>query len=325
MKLSQRKLTFLVFSALCVASFAFFVVAQENSDNDKNIFLDSDQDGLSDTEEITYGTDPKNNDTDGDGYTDGNEIKSGYDPLKHSPGDKIVVKKEQSTVSAPKEENGEENLTQDLSVEVATLINDRSGENKEVSMEDIDAIIQKITSEKVTFEDLPAVDEKEVKIKKQNYSKLSDDKRKEKEREDALEYLTAVSYILANNSPEKISDTSDLEKISNEIISQVSIISPSFSNFSYFENLSDKGSSILEDLKDIEVPEKFLELHLKGLKLAKYAVSLKDEIKPDENDPISSIMGFSKVQNLITLASAYSNEIMDNLSKLDITEIPLDL
>lgn len=43
--------------------------------------LDSDNDGLPDSEELKYGTDPNNSDTDGDGYSDSQEISHGYDPL----------------------------------------------------------------------------------------------------------------------------------------------------------------------------------------------------------------------------------------------------
>lgn len=44
--------------------------------------MDSDNDGLSDYEEINvYDTDPENEDTDGDGYLDGEEVEAGYDPL----------------------------------------------------------------------------------------------------------------------------------------------------------------------------------------------------------------------------------------------------
>lgn len=42
---------------------------------------DSDNDGLNDREEImVYHTDPLNPDTDGDGFTDGDEVKKGYNP-----------------------------------------------------------------------------------------------------------------------------------------------------------------------------------------------------------------------------------------------------
>jgi hypothetical protein len=49
---------------------------------------DSDQDGLSDIDEIRYGTDPHSADTDLDGFNDGDEVKNGFDPLKYSAGDK---------------------------------------------------------------------------------------------------------------------------------------------------------------------------------------------------------------------------------------------
>ncbi|MFH2063124.1 MAG: hypothetical protein ABIJ46_03135 [bacterium] len=42
---------------------------------------DTDADGLTDREEIRqYSTDPVNPDTDGDGYIDGEEVRAGYDP-----------------------------------------------------------------------------------------------------------------------------------------------------------------------------------------------------------------------------------------------------
>ena len=42
---------------------------------------DTDEDGLTDTEEATYGTEIDNPDTDGDGYKDGEEVHGGYNPL----------------------------------------------------------------------------------------------------------------------------------------------------------------------------------------------------------------------------------------------------
>lgn len=45
-----------------------------------NLEIDSDNDGLTDEEEIFLGTDPNNPDSDGDGYSDGEEVKNGYDP-----------------------------------------------------------------------------------------------------------------------------------------------------------------------------------------------------------------------------------------------------
>jgi hypothetical protein len=43
--------------------------------------FDSDKDGLLDTEELDWGTDPALADTDGDNYTDGDEVLGGTSPL----------------------------------------------------------------------------------------------------------------------------------------------------------------------------------------------------------------------------------------------------
>jgi hypothetical protein len=43
--------------------------------------LDADGDGLTNAQEYTYGTDPKDSDSDDDGYTDGVEVSSGSNPL----------------------------------------------------------------------------------------------------------------------------------------------------------------------------------------------------------------------------------------------------
>jgi len=46
--------------------------------------IDSDNDGLSDEEEVELGTDPNDPDTDNDGFYDGDEVQLGYDPLDPS-------------------------------------------------------------------------------------------------------------------------------------------------------------------------------------------------------------------------------------------------
>ncbi len=52
---------------------------------------DTDEDGLTDAEELALGTDMLKSDTDGDGFADGSEVKSGYDPL--TKGAKLDVSK----------------------------------------------------------------------------------------------------------------------------------------------------------------------------------------------------------------------------------------
>ena len=60
---------------------------------------DPDKDGLSNSDESYWNTDPFNADTDGDGFLDGEEVASGHDPLVQGPNDLL----------------GSSNLTQELS------------------------------------------------------------------------------------------------------------------------------------------------------------------------------------------------------------------
>lgn len=56
--------------------------------------VDTDRDGISDGDERTIGTNPKQADTDGDGYADRVELDHGYNPLNPSPEqtlEKIVI------------------------------------------------------------------------------------------------------------------------------------------------------------------------------------------------------------------------------------------
>lgn len=324
MKISHAKIGFFIFAIILVAGFYVVSSAQENSTSDKNIFLDSDQDGLSDDEEKTYGTDPNEKDTDGDGYSDGTEIKGGYDPLKPAPGDKIIVDTKPLTTDDSQQDAEETNLTNELSTEIATLVSERSSEQQDITLDDLDTIIEKTTGEVLTFDDLPLIEDDEIKTKDQKYSRLSDEKRKEKMRTDALEYLTAVSYVIANNMPQKINSPEDYDNFVNIINANILLFSSSdFTNISYFQDLAEKNENILAQISEVEVPEEFIDVHKKGMQISKYAISLKNEISPDPEDPISMIVNMSKVQNIIGLGNALSNEIITSMNDLGIEKIPL--
>ncbi len=55
--------------------------SNDSQDEDSFYELDTDNDKLSDEDELSYGTNSNSPDTDGDGFTDGFEALSGYDPL----------------------------------------------------------------------------------------------------------------------------------------------------------------------------------------------------------------------------------------------------
>lgn len=331
MKIKKIRITLLVFSGLIILSFALFSVAQENSSS-KNIFQDSDGDNLSNEEELSYGTDPYNSDTDGDGYTDFVEINSGYDPLKHAPGDKIVNNSTTNQVAGTSTEKkgvenaSDKNLTEELSEKTANLINQSQSENKEIGVDDLDEIINQTMGEEITFENLPEIDEDTIKILNQNYSNLSEEARDEKEKEDATQYLTAVGYIIVTNSPQSIGTEEDVSSFQNEILSYVSEFSNDTSTIpEYFNDLADKGESMLDQLKDIEVPESLLEYHVKGLQLANYAISLKDQHEDTSEDPVSTAIYLSKGYNLLALTQSLFQETKDKIEELGIDNLPINL
>lgn len=331
MKIQKVKLTFAIFLGLVALGFGIFALAEENSESTKNIFQDSDQDGLSNDEEKTYGTNPNNPDTDGDGYSDGIEVQSGYDPLKSAPGDKIVnEQKENSLMNTEKKEpatsTGEEkNLTNELSDQVAALIKEKQTKEEEISMDDINALIEKTISTSTSFEDLPEIDDSNIKIKKQDYSKLSKEDQTKKESEDTLSYLTSISYIMAANSPEKLSSSENIESLSEMILGKVESISPDSYDEAFFNDLIAKEESTLKQLQEIEVPENMLGLHKKGLQIAEYTISLKDKLDINTKDPIKSIVNISKINGVLSLSSNLFTEVFSSFGKLGISEIPIEL
>lgn len=322
MEIQKTKTVFLSFLSLFFLGTGIFVLGDEGSKSEKNIFEDFDQDGLSNDEETLYGTDPNISDTDGDGYSDGTEVESGYDPLKPAPGDKIITVR--SDIEKNNEDDGE-NLTQKLSSDLNFLLEEKSQKNEQINIEDLDAVIEQLNaSSGYTFEDLPEIDETSIKIKEQDYSNLTEEARELKEKEDSLSYLTTVAYIFVSNSPQKISAQSDLEAIFSQIVSGFQNFS-SGENDSYFEDLSARARSSLEQLEGVEVPENMLPLHIKGLKLTNYLISMEKEVEITSDDPIKNILNLSKTNNAISLVSLFYEEVSSYLEKAGIPQIPIDL
>lgn len=62
---------------------------------------DSDSDGLINSEEARWKSDPDKADTDGDGYLDGEEVRAGHDPTKPAPNDKLLGASPAAATPAP--------------------------------------------------------------------------------------------------------------------------------------------------------------------------------------------------------------------------------
>lgn len=325
--ISPKRFRFSLFLFFCVlaCSVTFFAFADDDIVTQKSIFQDSDQDGLSNDEEVLYKTDPMNKDTDGDGYMDGVEVASGYDPLKPAPGDRIVTVEEGGgSADDPTAPSGT-TLTDQVVEEIASVMNEQSlGEGQEVTIETINESVQNIMSQANQEIVLPEVDESVIKVKEVS-SKLKGEKREEQEREDTIEYLTVMAYILANNSPRKFRTENDFASVLMSLGEQ-SVSAIVMGAGGLLDDLGKTGQKILDETKDVEVPENMLGIHAQALRMAQYAVQLKDTVKSGStDDPLGKIASLSKVQGFLGVVTNLLSEINVNLSELGIEEIPIEL
>lgn len=321
-EVKKVKLSLLIFCLLIFSGYSISIMATDNSSQD-NIVLDSDLDGASDEEELKYGTDPQNPDSDGDGYSDGAEIQSGYDPLKPAPGDKLTDETantaEKITTTDTTGNGMTGNLTEEVSGQIASMIANSEGETGGVSIDKINTLIEESIQSKITFSQLPQIDEFKIKILPQNYAEFSEEKQARKKKEDNEAYLSSIFYILSNNLPHSIASEDEISSFSDEIIAKIPMLSTG-NGMDYFEDLAEKGARMITELYELEVPQDMFEIHVEALQLATYAISLKDKVNIDQSDPLASIISLSEAENLLMLATDYLDRVEGKLSELGLTD-----
>lgn len=315
---------FLIFLYVLLTGGVFFVWSSFQQVRGENIFVDSDQDGLSNEEERLYKTDPQKRDTDGDSYSDGVEVKSGYDPLKKAPGDKLFAVASANREGSSNAEENKDNLTQGLSQEIASIITEKTASGEDISLEDLDARVNELLSGKGAEVVLPPIDIKGLKIKNPISKNLSDDDRVEKEKDQAVKYLTAMAYIFANNAPQKFTSEEELGSSLNLLSGQL-MTSLSGSNKELITTFADNGRETLKQARDVEIPEHMLPLHIKALQLAEYAISLESEMKSSSDDPLAGIADMMKIQSLLSASTGYVSEVEAKMKEYGITDIPVQL
>jgi hypothetical protein len=327
MRIKNINLSVLILTALVIFSFAYYLHAQESSNTQNNIFLDSDQDGLTDQEEKLYGTDPHNPDTDGDGYSDGAEVRSGYDPAKPAPGDKIGAAENTSgtvlgtsnqkdgTISSSTSDN--KNLTTQVAQKITDLANN-TGDDQQVTMDQISGILDDAMSSSLPADSLPQVSKDDIKIKKQNYSKLSNKEAQAKRKEDFLDYIVAVYYIISSNSPVPITSSTDATTAAATITQDI-LLSVDTRSTTNLEKLNVSGDKMYEQLKDVEVPEDLVDLHLKAMVFALYAKDLEKYIQSNANDPMADIANMGKIEGFLSALTSFTNDIQNKFDEYDIT------
>lgn len=308
-----------ILSILIIASFAFFAAAEESAQTTQHIFLDTDQDGLSDDEEKTMGTDPRNPDTDGDSYSDGSEVQSGYNPLKPSPGDKLIP-----DIEEPQEKNssdsGKTNMTKEMSQKISTLLSSSDSADQEITIDQIKGVVDESLnpSTEVNTEEFPEITEKDIKIKKQSLKGLSEEEAAQKKKEDFSDYLVGVGYVLSSNSPTPITSTSDVTSLysnmSNDLISAITA-----RDAKSLEKINEGAEKSLEQLKAVAVPEDLVETHIETLRAVKYAQELKNVLVPNPDDPVADIANLSKIQGFSNYLTAFSEDMAKKFDTYGLT------
>lgn len=313
-----------VFAFLFLFSSAVYVVADEASTTDSLVFDDADSDGLTNDEEKVYGTDPSVADTDGDSYSDGVEIKGGFDPLKPAPGDRIVP---EEPISEPQAGEPQVNLTEIASQEFGEIIDKKieAGEKPEITSADLDTAIAEVMSSGTEEVVLPEVETGDIAVKLVD-EKLPEEDKKDQSREDAIEYLTLVSYILISNAPVQIRDTSSLQGFLIDSGNKM-IMGMMSGNFSFLDSIEDRGKKALEEINKVEVPESMLGTHVKALQMVTYAANLKQIVKTSisPQDPLGQMYSFSKLQGFLLSLDSFIKETQANLTALGVENIPLDI
>jgi hypothetical protein len=311
-----------VFMVLFSFSCFYYATADETV-SDKNFFQDTDQDGLSNDEEKVYGTDPDVADTDGDSYTDGIEIESGYDPLKPAPGDRVVqdANNPMAAVEGVTDEpvlNITERTSQEL-VEIVKTATTSGNPDEVVTADAIQEALQNALSESNQEIVLPEIDVKEIKVK-EIPKKLKGDERDEREQKDVLEYLTTLQYLLINNSPTPIEDEDDVERTAQSVSTQA-IAALNSGSFGYLDDLEEKGTKFLDQIKEVEVPETMVSTHVNALQLALYASALKNELKDTQMDPLGQVATYGKIQALLGEVQNLADSTQSSLEKFGLENI----
>jgi hypothetical protein len=349
----KSKAKVIAFLAVSFVVFAMTLFAMAENQNGNSLFLDTDQDGLTDQEERMIGTDPLSADTDGDGYSDGKEVESGYNPLKAAPGDKIAISTSSATDSESdsskttsalnqvksdslysdevmnniESDPNDPNLTNEMISQLLNLTKNKAetsdtfSNNPSYSADDLDQITQNALQTADISNDLPEISDEELNILPEVKNKdMSDEEAKNKQKEEIESYLAQIAFIFASNAPFPVDNPNDLQ---SEIDTESTNFFAAYStgDTSKIDAYAAKAQTGIEQLKKTAVPYVLKDIHRSTLQLAIYTLNLKGDVSLDTNDPLKSLAAASSLQAVAQSAMKIQTEMSDILSEYGITEI----
>jgi hypothetical protein len=259
---------------------------------------DPDNDGLKNWEEEVYKTDPRDPDTDKDGYTDGEEVLSGYNPLIKAPDDAL----EDTDTSVPRPVPS--NLTDRLSQIISEKI--KSGEIKPVAdsntapdstllnNEDIlnEALLQIANKAEKDFR-LPVISDSEITISQEptNTSQVQ-------------RYVVQMGSAMTTDSSIYYGFTSEANLIQSAVERK---------NTSKIQPLISSYGQIIENIKKIEVPQDFIDIHKQQIAIFELTKKILEAIRDFKDDPASASAAADVYPKL--------NGMLENMSKKLISKI----
>lgn len=309
MKIKQLKFILLILCIVFFAGFNYFsFAASDDGSSGKSSIanIDSDKDGLSDTEEALYGTAVDVADTDGDGYSDGVEVKSGYDPLRPAPGDKLTVENTAASVAQTTSSATDLTLTDSFTADFQAFLASKNGQT--ISTADIQNFTETALAGKVNatdFESIPTVERSQLKIKPQNYAALSVADKKKVLQKDAAEYLNQILYLLISNAPITIATAEEFSVFQADFLNRLTAPSDP-ENLVYFAELATRLDAFSQQLNTVEVPETMVDLHLKFVKIINGCLSLRNKASlTDASDPMGNMITLTRANNLLKIFSDF--------------------
>lgn len=243
---------------------------------------DSDKDGLTDRNEILYGTDPFIKDTDGDGFIDGEEVATGSDPRTKDEGAVTGI--------YGTEENGTPNLTNRfVNQTVANLI----GDNGQIDPEQFNnktfaAIIRNTLNDSALSSYQKPISNSEIAI-----SQIDN-------KESVKKYLESMMPILEESQIGL-----------NTVIKQINSVTASpFDGYAFFQER-------YEDLRSIPVPKSWLEIHRQILTLHLKMSDISQFLNIDKinEDPLKAMVMINLFQDLTLDAQNIFSTIATRIKK----------